>query len=430
MLPLLLACTDPDSTPADPVSVDSEAEAPVESSPPDSEAPEDSEPAEPEPPEVTEETVPDQEVDTSWIFDDGVIHTISIELPTSSTDGLITEPFSYVEATVEFDEYTIEDVGVRIRGKIGSLRPLSGKPKFKLDFNQFVEDQRFFGLEGLSLNAGGVIDCSFVKENLSYRLFREAGIAAPRTSFARVSLNGGDYGLYIIIETPDDRFLDRTQEDSSGNLYDGKYVWYGGYSYVLLDFMLGVDTLFQLEEGTDVGHADVMAVSQALTAHKGTAGFFGEMDALVDWEQFLMFQAVEQWVGQNDGYGLNRNNYRLYFDPMDGKLEFVPWDLDYSFLYDYSWGRSWSSPTGHLAYWCMVDSACYSERRQASKELLGIAESTDLVGHMDEMVPLIVADIASDPRRECSVDSARSEQARVRAWLESQNATMEAFWGF
>ena len=428
---LLFACTEPHVAEL-PEQADSE-EVVVESEPPadsptdsvDSEGPPDS-----DAPEVTEETVPDQEADDGWIFDDTTVHEIAITLPTASTNGLINEPHTYVEGSVEFDGYELETVGVRIRGKIGSLRPLSGKPKFKVDFNQYVEDQRFFGLETLSLNAGGVVDCSFIKENLAYQLFRDAGIAAPRTGFARLSVNGADYGLYILIETPDDRFLKRTQEDPDGNLYDGKYAWYGGYSYTLLDFGLGVDTLFQLEEGTDVGHADITAVSTALNTYKGTPGFYNDMAAVLDWDQFLMFQAVEQYIGQNDGYGLNRNNYRVYFDPEDGLAEFVPWDMDYSFLYDYQWGRSWSSPTGTIAYWCMADSACYSERRQASKDLLSVATSSDLVTKLDEMVAVIHAEIASDPRRECAESSALSEQARVRAWLEGQNATMEGFWGF
>ncbi|MCP4809172.1 MAG: hypothetical protein GY913_12840 [Proteobacteria bacterium] len=429
MLALLLACTPPDTTPGPSTHVDSEVEIdsevePVESRA-DSEPPEDS-----DPPEVTEETVPDQDVSDDWIFDDGVIHEIELTLDTTATDGLVTAPHTYVSGSVVIDGYELEEVGVRIRGKIGSLRPLSGKPKFKIDLNQFVDDQRFFGIETLSLNAGGVVDCSYVKENLAYELFEAADVAASRTGYTHVTVNGEDYGLYVIIETPDDRLLDRTKENPSGNLYDGKYVWYGGYSYTLLDFGLGVDTLYQLEEGTDVGHADIMAVSTALNTYKGQPSFYSELDKLVDWDQFHRFEAVEQWVGQNDGYAMNRNNYRVYFDPDDGKMEFVPWDFDYSFLYDYQWGRSWRAPTGLLAYWCMQDAACYSERRQASIDIVDIATDLDLVAKHDAMVALIADSVAADPRRECSVDSVVAEQARVRAWLQARNAFMGAFWGF
>lgn len=429
MLLLALGCQEPAPTPpvvsvrdSDPVVVD-ETDPPVDSLL-DSEPPPDS-----DPPEVTEETIPDQEPDDTWIFDDETIHRIDLDLTTSATNALISEPHEYVNAKFSFDGYELDEIGLRIRGKIGSLRPLSGKPKFKLDFNQFVEDQRFFGLEALSINAGGVVDCSYLKENLGYELFRQAGIAGSRTSFTRLFINDEDYGLYVVIETPEDRWLKRTQEDDSGNLYDGKYVWYGGYSYTLLDFGLGVDTLYQLEEGVDVAHADIQAVSQALIAWKGDAAFFSELGKLVDWEQFVMFLAVEQWLGQNDGYAMNRNNYRVYFDPEDGKMEFVPWDLDYSFLYDYQWGRSWANPTGLLAYWCQYDSACYSERRQAASDLRAIADGADLLAKHDAMAALIAADVASDPRRECSEASVTAEQARMRAWMENQNAAMESFWG-
>ncbi|MFT5683252.1 MAG: spore coat protein CotH [Myxococcota bacterium] len=261
--------------------------------------PPDTGPADTEPPPVTEEVIGDHTLEDDWIFAYDVIHEVEITLPEASVTALGLEPYTYTEGSVTFDGEAIPLIGVRLRGKIGSFRELSGKPKFKLDFNQYVEDQRFYGLETLSLN-NSVVDCSYLKEHIGYALFEAAGVPASRTGIARVSVNGSPYGLYTIIEVPDDRFLRRHYTDPSGNLYDGKYVW-DGYNYTLLDFAEGNDTLFQLEEGTDVGHVDITEISSTILEVALTPDYYTGTSEVVDWPLLHRMWAVEQFIGQNDG---------------------------------------------------------------------------------------------------------------------------------
>ena len=379
------------------------------------------------PPEVTGESIGEQVMEDDWIFSHDTIHEVEITLPQASIDALYADPYTYTEAGVTFDGEAVSPVGVRLRGKIGSFRQLSGKPKFKIDFNQFISDQRFYGLETLSLN-NSIVDCSYLKEHIGYALFEAAGVPASRTGVARVSVNGAPYGLYTIIEVPDDRFLTRHYTDPDGNLYDGKYVWYGEYNYTLLDFGDGVDTLFQLEEGTDVAHADVMAVSAAMAAHAGTPDWYASMGDLVDWDVLHRAWAVEQWIGQNDGYGLNTNNYRIYFDPSDGRADIIPWDLDYTFLYDWEWSRSWGSPAGNLMYYCIIDATCAAAQQAVVAEVAAAAEEAALVDLFDRLAVLIDDDARSDPRRECGESSIDAEQAEVRAWITVGSASLRSFW--
>jgi hypothetical protein len=385
---------------------------------------------EPEPeaePIVTEETVPDQELDDIWIFSRQTIHQIELTLPQASVDGLFADPYVYVTADVTFDGEAVDNVGVRLRGKIGSFRDLNGKPKFKIDFNQFVEDQRFWGLETISLN-NEVVDYSYLKEPLAYALFEAVGVPASRTGFAEVQVNGQPYGLYVIIEVPDDRFLLRTYDDPTGNLYDGKYVWYGGYDYTLLDFGKGVDELYQLEEGTDVGNTDIIQISETLLASWGQPSFYSDMSEVLDWDEFLRELAVEQWIGQNDGYCLNTNNYRVYFNPSTGLAEIVPWDFDYSFLYDWQWGMDWHSPRGRLCYACVIDPECKDAWQRAVKDVLKAADDLNMVTMFDEMKALIEEAALNDPRREGSWNSVLAEQEEVRLWLQQRGHEIEVEW--
>jgi spore coat protein CotH len=379
-------------------------------------------------PPVIEESAGSYEADSAWIFSDKTVHTIEIKLPDASVASLTAEPYEWAPGEVTFDGEVVPQTGVRLRGKIGSFRTLSQKPKFKLKFNELVEDQRFHGLEALGLN-NSVVDCSYLKEPLGYRVFALAGVPAERVGFAQVFVNGSDYGLYVLVEVPDDRFLKRVYKNPDGNLYDGKYIWYGDFNYQLLDFNSGVDDLYSLEEGTDVGNKDITAVSQAVAASVGTGQLVAGLDPVLDWDEFHRLLAVEQWIGHNDGYAMNRNNYRVYFDPDDGKAEFIPWDLDLSYLYDYQWGFSWSSPAGQIASGCFNDAACVEAHKEAMKALISAVDPAELTAYFDAIDALTLDYATSDPRKECGAGEVAPWRQALRDWIGVQNAQMSAYWG-
>jgi len=380
-------------------------------------------------PLVVVEEVPAQDDDIDgWFFDPLAIHEVEITLSDASWAALGTDPYSYVLGQVEVDEQPMPDVGVRLRGKIGSFRTLDGKPKFRVDFNQYVEDQRYYGLESLTLN-NEVVDCSYLKEPVSYRVFRGLGLPAPRTSFAHVTVNGMDYGLYVVIETPDDRFLSRVYDDPSGNLYDGKYIYYDDGSYKLLDFTPGAAPYMELEEGTDVDNADVIAVADAVRWATGSGVFEEALDAYVDFDELHRHLLAEEWVGHLDGYALNTNNYRVYLDPADeGRLDLVPYDLDYSMLEASVWGMSWSSPRGVLASGCWSDPTCASNQRDAVADGLEVIDRLELRDFVAELNVATLDAAREDPRRECSFFWVTWYRAYVANWVETRSDLVASHW--
>lgn len=375
-----------------------------------------------------EEEVGGQDGDLGLIlFDQTVLHRINIQLPAESYTALLADPYTLADGSITIDGEEIPDIGVRLRGKIGSYREVSAKPKFRIDFNANVDDQRFYGAEGLNLN-NSVVDCSYLKESLGYAIFAAAGVPALRTAFAAVTVNDIAYGLYVMVEEPDDRFLRRAFADPSGNLYDGKYVWYGGYDYTLLDFNSGVDDLYQLEEGTDIDNADVHAVSEALAAAIDQPDFYARMGAVIDWPEYHRELAAEQWIGHNDGYALNTNNYRLYFNPEDGRMQVLPWDFDYGFLVDTDWGMSWSAPRGQLAARCFADATCAEAHRLAVAEVLAELDATDWGALLRDWQALIGDAALDDPRRECDVSGVIPSQEALISYVGRRSAEMRAFW--
>lgn len=377
---------------------------------------------------ITDLSIGDQPEPEARFFDQTVIHTIDIELGDGSEAALWEEPYEYAPAAVTIDGERLEDVGVRLRGKIGSFRTLDGKPKLKLDFNRFVDDRRFEEMESLSLN-NSVVDCSYLKEPLAYAVFNAIGAPQMRTAYTLVTIDGRAYGLYVAIDTQDDRFLKRNWDEASGNLYDGKYVWYGDRDYVLLDFGEGNDALYQLEEGEDVGNADISAVSDALAAAWGEPDFYARMGEVVDWDQVHTVWAGEQWVGQNDGYCLNKNNYRVYFDPEDGKADWIQWDMDYSFLRDSDWGRSWRQPTGNLARACFADATCRAAHLAVVERVLATVDAMPLAELHDDLDDLTLDAAEDDPRRECGRGEIRSWRSYTRDWVDGRSDTVRWDWG-
>lgn len=363
-----------------------------------------------------------------WIFSRDYIHTIEITLDETAWTALTNDPYTSAHGSFRMDGEALADVGVRLRGKIGSFRTLGGKPKFVVDFNEWVSDQRFYGLEALNLN-NSVVDCSYMKETIGYDVFAMAGVPSLRTAYARVYVNGSDYGLYVILEEPDDRFLARHYADNSGNLYDGKYIWYGGYSYTLLDFQSSVDYLYQLEEGTDVANADIHGITTVVESYGYTADYYPQINSVVDFGQFHRVLAMEQWVGHNDGYALNTNNYRVYFDPTDGLADVLPWDLDYSFLNDSDWGMSWYYPRGVLASRCWADGNCVFGQKNAVASVLSSIDTHELLERFDAMNALTYADTQNDPRRECDPSYVSYYRSYVRSWIETRGSYMKSFWG-
>ncbi|HEY8944749.1 MAG TPA: CotH kinase family protein, partial [Polyangiaceae bacterium] len=169
------------------------------------------------------------------IYDPERVPRFDIELPPDSVAALTEDPDTYVRATFRYENETIADIGVRIKGE-ASLRPLTAKAALKLKFDEFVDDQSFKGLRRLTLN-NMVEDPSFLAERLAYHLFRAANLPAPRCNSALVYVNGQAYGLYANVEAEDKTFLRRWFESDEGNLYEEGQV----------DFVTGAEQRFNLE---------------------------------------------------------------------------------------------------------------------------------------------------------------------------------------
>lgn len=225
----------------------------------------------------------------------------------------------YVKATVVEDgKVTHRDVGVRLRGGMGSWQKVDEKPGLFLNLDKFTKGQRFHGMEKVILHNSHQ-DPRFMNELLTGEVFRAAGVPASRVAHAVVTLNGRKLGLYYLKEGYDDGFLQLHFGNNDGHLYQG-------------DTGQDINAALELTQGekglhTPQDHSDLKALVAALN-ETDLAQRHAKVDALLDVDRFMKYTAAAVVLDIVDAYPVIGNNYRIYFDTGKKKLVFFPSGID------------------------------------------------------------------------------------------------------
>ena len=267
----------------------------------------------PQPPAFTNPSWPGAE-----LFQDGKLTQIQIAIKADELSQLRKDPRQFVRATLTEAGVTYPDVGVRLKGSVGSFRPLDDKPALTIDFGEFGFGQRFHGLRRIHLN-NSVEDPSYCREQLGGELFRGAGIPAPRATRARVRLNGRDLGLYVLKEGFTENFLECYFAKIGGNLFEPGE---------------GHDVNEQLKRNSVLApHGDRTALHDLYraVAEKDPDLRWRKLQETLEVGRFVNFMALEVMLGHRDGYCLARNNFRVYEDLDTARMVFFPHGMDQLF---------------------------------------------------------------------------------------------------
>ncbi len=372
---------------------------------------------------VPESVAPDT---SGEVFTLDRVISLDITLSAEAIAALGSSPYNFVEGSIVLDGEPLDGVGVRIGGKLGSYRSFSGKPGFKIDLNFVDPGQRWHGLKRLNVK-NMVQDYSFLHDRTAFQVYRAMGVPAPRVGYLWVTVNGESYGLYSNVEAIDELFLERNFADPTGNLYDGDYSLAPDWSsYTFIDFDTASQDLFHLDEGEDVGHADVHLVTEAIAAYgRGEGSWEALIGARLDLDHHLALMATEFWSGQYDGYSNNKNNYRVYFDPEDDLARILPWDHDWAFYDSMPMTPQW----GALSTGCWNDATCQSRFLAAITEICSVVAGMGLRADVDAAAALINPYAQSDPRKEIAYETILAYQDHLRGWISGRAATLSATYG-
>ena len=229
-------------------------------------------------------------------------------------------PFTYFRGDVTINGETFKSVGIRKKGFIGSLD--NERPSLKIKLNHFDDGTRTIGgLDRLTLN-NNKQDRSLASQYLSYHVFDQAGVPAPRCNLAVVTVNGRNLGVYSNVEAVKTQFLERAFGTATGAIFEGTLTDF--FSDRLDRFDSKVNKEWSKTHGRKILHK----LCQVLEADGPTTT--DQLDELVDLHEFVTFWAVESLIGFWDGYSGNQNNFFVY-TAEGAKIQFIPWGVDAAF---------------------------------------------------------------------------------------------------
>jgi len=278
------------------------------------------------------------------VFDDEILARIDISIETDSLSIIYQDVWSDHEYPADFtftrgsDVDNFTNIGFRLRGNTSRN---SQKKSFKISVNSF-EKLKFLGLQKLNIN-GEHNDPSIIRSKLSWDIFRKFKVIGSRAAHVKMYINNEYYGLYMHIEHIDDQFVDLRYGSQNGNLF--KCTWPADLNYISDnpdDYKPVNGTAYELKTNQEAdNYADLANFIDVLN-NTSDANLPAELEKIFNVNNFLKYLAVEYFIGHWDGYSYNKNNFYLYNNPVSGKFEFIPYDVDNTFGIDW-FGTDWST---------------------------------------------------------------------------------------
>jgi spore coat protein H len=300
------------------------------------------------------------DTDAAALFGVNKIPTFDMYLPADAWERLKVNARDeiYVPAQACFEGKAVGLVGFRFKGSYGSLyncfdaagNNTCRKLGMKIKFDEFESGQHFYGLKHLNFH-GYHYDDSYMKERLSYDLYRAMDIVAPRAAWALLRVNDDPQGLFGMVEEADGRFTkNRWPDNGDGNLF--KEAWPGETN--------NTSILSQLKTNSSVGDISAFkAFSAAINAatddnQRSVLGSFTDLDY---WARYM---AVDDAIANYDGITTyytttgdpaqaGNHNFYLYQEAAN-KFTIIPWDLEATL--------STASGFGSVPYWQTTPADC------------------------------------------------------------------------
>ena len=167
------------------------------------------------------------------LFDTSSVLEVNIRMDEADWNDMLTNAAAeeYYQCDVEIGGTTFYRVAIRPKGNT-SLTSIASDPttdrySFKLEFDHYVDGQTCFGLDKLILN-NNYADATNMKEALIYDMYQYLGADASLYNYAKISVNGEYWGVYLALEAVEDSFLLRNYGVQDGELYKPDSMNIGG----------------------------------------------------------------------------------------------------------------------------------------------------------------------------------------------------------
>lgn len=161
------------------------------------------------------------------LFDTSKVHYVNIIMDNwdEFTENCKSE--EYYNCTVVIDNEAYKNVAIRGKGNTSLSQVSNDRYSYKIEFDHYDSSKNYYGLDKLCLN-NIIQDNTYMKDYLCYRMMNEMGVASPLCSFAYITVNGEDWGLYLAVEGVEESFLSRNYGKDYGELYKPDSMSMGG----------------------------------------------------------------------------------------------------------------------------------------------------------------------------------------------------------
>jgi len=258
----------------------------------------------------------------------------------------------YYSANITINGETYYNVGLRAKGNTTLSQvandDTTDRYSFKVKFDEYIDGQTLKGLEKLALN-NMMQDTTYMKEYLSYDLLSKMGVSTPVFQYARITLNGEPWGLYLALEVMEESYIERYYGTTGGNLYkpettnmasknmpmeQGKEINgpmgrnTGGADLVYSgDEHSNYSTIF---ENAIFNYTNEEDYDKIIAMIKSLNEDINNIEKHLDVDEVLRYFAVNTFVVNLDSYASNmKHNYYLY--EQDGICSILPWDYNLAF---------------------------------------------------------------------------------------------------
>lgn len=262
---------------------------------------------------------------------------MNLQGPKGKRNGLASAmgiEFVYVHADLEFEDRRFPDVAVRYKGNGTFLESRNSvKRSLKIDLNKYAKGNTLAGVSKLNLQ-NNVTDAGWMNEGLAYRLYRDAGVPAPRTAYARVfvtvpgKFDRKYFGLYSLSEEVDKHFAERNFGAKHGAIF--KPVTPSLFADLGPEWSKYSQTYDPKTTLDEAQKSRVMDFCK-LVSNANDVAFAAQAGNYIDLEEFARFMAAMVWLSDLDGIFGPGQNFYLHLHPKSQLFSFIPWDQDHSF---------------------------------------------------------------------------------------------------
>lgn len=166
------------------------------------------------------------------IFDTSYVHSIDIVMDADDWQSFLetAESEEYAICSVTIDGETVKNCAIRAKGNtsLSNVKQYGNdRYSFKIEFDHYDDTLTYHGLDKLVLN-NNIQDNTLMKDYLTYRMMAYMGVNAPLVSYAFITVNGEDFGLYLALEAVEESFLERNYGADYGELYKPDSISMGG----------------------------------------------------------------------------------------------------------------------------------------------------------------------------------------------------------